>query len=91
MNYYISDLHLFHKNVTGKGKNFDGRPFSDLESMHAYIMERWNNKVSADDLVHILGDVAMRHPMMKLIPYMGYAPRTLTEIMDSSENRRMGF
>lgn len=23
MNYYISDLHLFHKNVTRTGKDFD--------------------------------------------------------------------
>lgn len=23
MNYYISDLHLFHKNVTRAGKDFD--------------------------------------------------------------------
>ena len=34
MNYYISDLHLFHKNVTDEGFNFDGRPFKTLE---AYI------------------------------------------------------
>jgi len=27
MNYYISDLHLFHKNVTRAGKDFDDRPF----------------------------------------------------------------
>jgi len=25
MNYYISDLHLFHKNVTRAGKDFDDR------------------------------------------------------------------
>ena len=25
MNYYISDLHLFHKNVTDEGSNFDNR------------------------------------------------------------------
>lgn len=35
--YYISDLHLFHRNVTREGKGFDDRPFDDLEEMlHAY-------------------------------------------------------
>ena len=34
MNYYISDLHLFHKNVTGEGSNFDNRPFKTLDEMH---------------------------------------------------------
>ena len=24
-NYYISDVHLFHKNVTSEGSNFDNR------------------------------------------------------------------
>ena len=31
MNFYISDLHLFHKNVTRAGKDFDDRPFDNLE------------------------------------------------------------
>ena len=30
MNYYISDMHLFHKNVTRAGKDFDDRPFENL-------------------------------------------------------------
>lgn len=31
MNYYIGDLHLFHRNVTDEGKNFDNRPFKTLD------------------------------------------------------------
>ncbi len=30
---FISDLHLFHRNVTRGGKGFDDRPFDDLEEM----------------------------------------------------------
>ena len=44
MNYYISDLHLFHKNVTRAGKDFDDRPFDDLEQMHTIIKDKWNAK-----------------------------------------------
>lgn len=39
MNYYISDMHLFHKNVTKEGNNFDNRPFNSLAEMHEYMKE----------------------------------------------------
>lgn len=42
MNYYISDLYLFYRNVTRMGKNFDKRPFDNLEEMHSIIKEKWN-------------------------------------------------
>lgn len=28
-NLYISDLHLFHNNVTKSGKDFDNRPYQN--------------------------------------------------------------
>ena len=59
-NYYISDLHLFHKNVTDEGSNFDGRPFKTLEEMHKTIKENWNNTVTNADHVYILGDLAWK-------------------------------
>ena len=60
MNYYISDLHLFHKNVTDEGSNFDNRPFKTLEEMHKTIKENWNNTVTNADHVFILGDLAWK-------------------------------
>lgn len=52
MNYYISDLHFYHKNVI----KFDKRPFETLEEMHKTLIENWNNKVTDKDTVYILGD-----------------------------------
>lgn len=52
MNYYISDLHLGHENVI----KFDNRPFSNIQEMEDIIIERWNNRVTKDDIVYILGD-----------------------------------
>ena len=43
MNYYISDMHFFHKNVTKEGNNFDNRPFNSLAEMHQYMKEKWNS------------------------------------------------
>lgn len=55
-NLYIADLHLFHKNVTDKGTNFDNRPFSTIEEMNLEIVKRWNRAVSEQDHVYVLGD-----------------------------------
>ena len=60
MNYYISDVHLFHKNVTAEGSNFDNRPFKTLEEMHGTIKTNWNNTVTNADHVYILGDLAWK-------------------------------
>ena len=67
MNYYISDMHLFHKNVTKEGNNFDNRPFNSLAEMHEYMKEKWNSKISNGDSVYILGDIAMRGTNEELI------------------------
>lgn len=60
MNYYISDLHLFSKNQTTEGLNFDGRPFKDIQEMHEIILNNWNGRVTNGDTVYILGDVSNR-------------------------------
>ena len=70
MNYYISDLHLFHKNVTRARKDFDDRPFDNLEQMHTIIKDKWNAKVTNGDTVYILGDTAMRGTQEELIAYV---------------------
>ena len=54
MKYYISDLHIGHANVL----RYDGRPFADLDTMHAEIIRRWNAVVGSRDEVYILGDFA---------------------------------
>ena len=60
MNLYTSDLHLFHKNVTAEGTNFDNRPFQTLVEMHEAIKQRWNTKVTNADTVYILGDIVWK-------------------------------
>lgn len=60
MQFYISDTHFFHKNVTAEGKNFDGRPFQTLDEMHEEMLKRWNEKVNNGDKVFILGDMCWK-------------------------------
>ena len=56
MNFYISDLHFGHKNVI----RFDNRPFYDTEEMDNVLITLWNERVSDDDNVYILGDFAYK-------------------------------
>lgn len=54
MNYYISDLHLEHKNVIV----FDNRPVETIEENNMTIIDNWNSAVGMDDDVYLLGDIS---------------------------------
>lgn len=51
--FYISDLHLCHKNII----KLCNRPYGDIEEMNEDLIRRWNEVVSENDEVRILGDV----------------------------------
>ena len=52
MIYYIADMHFGHTNVIC----FDDRPFADTEQMDEVLIQNWNERVTADDTVYVLGD-----------------------------------
>lgn len=54
MIYYISDLHLGHRRVI----EMDSRPFETIEQMDETIVARWNERVTEEDDVYIVGDFA---------------------------------
>ena len=54
--YFISDFHIGHHNVI----KFDGRPFRDVDEMHAELIKRWNSVIDDDDEVYYMGDLCMR-------------------------------
>jgi calcineurin-like phosphoesterase family protein len=53
--YFSSDMHFGHQNII----KFSGRPYADLVEMEAMLISNWNDTVTADDTVWVLGDVAM--------------------------------
>lgn len=53
--WFTSDWHLGHVNVIG----YSGRPFGDVDEMNDALVERHNDLVADDDIVYVLGDVAM--------------------------------
>lgn len=53
--YFTSDLHLGHERII----DLCNRPFKSVEHMNNQICGRWNEQVTEDDQVFILGDLAM--------------------------------
>ena len=54
MIYYISDIHFDDQKIFNKCL----RPFKDLNDYKKEIIKRWNKKVTNDDIVYVLGDIA---------------------------------
>lgn len=52
---FTSDLHFGHNNILSIRPEFD-----DIEKMDEYLIRKWNEKVTDDDEVYILGDLSYR-------------------------------
>jgi len=60
--WVYSDPHFNHANMCNF-TNFDGspvRPWDDVNDMDNEMIERWNSRVADEDVVIILGDVAIQ-------------------------------
>lgn len=55
--YFTSDLHFGHRNII----SFCYRPFLDTKDMDTRLIENWNEVVSNDDTVFVLGDICWFH------------------------------
>ena len=53
--YYTSDLHFGHLNII----RFCDRPFPGVSAMNSRLVQLWNETVTDDDTVWVLGDVAL--------------------------------
>lgn len=55
-NFYIADWHYDHENIL----HYDNRPFKALEEMNEALVANWNQAVSPEDTVYVLGDMFWR-------------------------------
>lgn len=51
--FFIADIHDKDNNIL----TYEHRPFKDIEEMHQILVQNWNNTVSKDDTVYLLGDI----------------------------------
>jgi calcineurin-like phosphoesterase family protein len=54
--YFTSDQHFGHANIIKHCK----RPFSDVDEMDAFMIEKWNGRVNQGDTVYVVGDLIFR-------------------------------
>lgn len=70
--YFISDLHLGHKNIynmpfpasNGRGRM---REFNNFEECESYLVQQYNNVVEPNDKVYFLGDIFFNKERAELI------------------------
>lgn len=54
MEFFTSDLHLFHTNVI----KHSNRPYLNATEMNESLVTNWNNKVTSTDITYVVGDVS---------------------------------
>lgn len=52
--FFTSDLHLYHSNII----RYCNRPFANVDEMNQAILDNYNAKVSDEDTVYFIGDIA---------------------------------
>jgi len=55
MIYFTSDLHAFHKNIL----DYDNLPFCSVEVYREFIVKTWNDLITDEDEVYLLGDTCV--------------------------------
>jgi len=56
MKYYIADTHFGHENII----RLSNRPFQTVEEMDNVMIAKWNEKITENDDVYILGDFSYK-------------------------------
>ncbi len=61
--FFTSDLHFSHRNIAKFCPTFRPADFAELDD---FMIARWNETVSPDDVVYNLGDVSFSHDFKQL-------------------------
>lgn len=57
MKFYIADTHMGHKNILHMSHRTENYGFKTIQEMDEKIIENWNNEVSDNDEIYIVGDL----------------------------------
>lgn len=57
MEYFTADLHFFHEQLL-QSEHFSPRPYDNLQDEHQGLQQAWNTRVTENDTVYHLGDLA---------------------------------
>ena len=54
--FFTSDPHFYHKNII----KYCDRPFDSEYKMNDTLLEKWNDTITDDDIIFMLGDFSMK-------------------------------
>lgn len=82
--WVIADLHFGHTNVI----KYSNRPFVDVEQMNAGLIKNWNNVVSKDDTVYVLGDFTLNRKLDLIREWCGKLNGNKVLVMGNHDTRK---
>jgi calcineurin-like phosphoesterase family protein len=65
--FFTSDLHLGHRNLL---KFTKPRPFATIDEHDEAVLENWNSVVKTNDIIYVLGDIALNKSPEELELYL---------------------
>lgn len=84
--YLIADLHFDDEKIM----NYENRPFGTVSEMNEKIINNWNNVVSEDDTVYLLGDIGNEQYISRLNG-IKYLVKGNHDTFDNNYYREHGF
>jgi len=84
--YLIADLHFDDEKIM----NYENRPFETVSEMNEKIINNWNNVVSEDDSVYLLGDIG-NEQYISILNGIKYLVKGNHDTFDNNYYRKHGF
>lgn len=85
--FFISDLHFGHRNII----KYENRPFESIEDMDKVIFNNWNEVVSKEDLVFVLGDVSLHRRDITIQLVQGLIGQKVLILGNHDKSRSLDF
>ena len=85
MIYFIADTHFGDERI----RRYENRPFDNVQVMDRELIRRWNETVSPDDIVYVLGDWGNLSPT--LLQGTKYLIKGNHDTLTNQAYRDMGF
>lgn len=82
--WVIADPHFSHANII----KYENRPFKDIHHMNESIISNWNNVVSKEDKVFLLGDIGLGKPE-DMYKYLSRLNGNLVLILGNHDNKNL--
>jgi calcineurin-like phosphoesterase family protein len=83
--FFTSDLHFGHENII----KYCERPFANAEEMGRAMIRLWNETVTDDDVIYVLGDFAMHQKAPFISDVLAQLKGTKHLIKGNHDDRRV--